>query len=429
MSQDAFPKIEILLVEDSPTQALLLKEALEKRHVTVVVAKDGLDALQKLPQINPEAIISDIEMPRMNGYELCRHLKADDELKTIPVILLTNLTNTLDVIKGIECGADSFLTKPCDIDFLLTTIKDILENKKLRQELIPGKQMEFIFGGQHHLLQLDQVQITDLLLSTYANAIQKNLELEQAYRKINLSYEELERKKEELELLNTQKNQLLGMAAHDMRNPLGVIQGYSEWLLTKLEGKAEEQCLKMIERIKQNSSFMLRLINDLLDLSVIESGTVSLHLSETNLPEIISEALIFLKEIAGKKNIELKFICTKPIASIRCDANKIVQVINNLVSNAVKFSHPGGTIEITLEKIENNLVLSVKDSGIGLSLENKERLFQPFKTSAAGTAGEKGTGLGLAIVHKIIAEHKGKIEVESEEGKGSTFSITLPATL
>lgn len=412
--------IEVLIVEDSPTQLLLLQRSLEEQQMRVRVSSDGLDALQRLKESLPEVIISDIKMPRMDGYELCKAVKSDERMKHIPVILLTGLSDPMDVIQGIGCGGDSFLTKPCELNILLSTIQDARENAKLHREYVEKRQIDFFFNGKRYQLQINPDQITSLLLSTYSNAIQKNLELERAY-------EELQKKNEELKQLNQQKNQFLGMAAHDLRNPLGVIGGYIDVLIESLKAKIDERSMKMLTRIKASSTLMLNLINDLLDISVIESGTVSLHLTWVDLPSLIQENLTLLKNMADKKNIKLDFSSNVPSAKVNCDPIKVTQIINNLISNAIKFSHPGDHIEVTLKPSDKQIVLAVQDHGTGLSPEAKKRLFEPFsKGSSIGTAGEKGTGLGLAITHKIVAEHKGKIWVDSEIGKGSTFYVSLP---
>lgn len=422
-----FENMDVLYVEDSPTQSLLLKETLEKNKFKVRLAKDGVEGLQQMQQALPQLIISDIEMPRMNGYDFCKHVKTDDKSKNIPVMLLTNLTDVLDVIKGIECGADSFLTKPCEINLLLSSIQNALKNKEVQNSLSKGK-LEFFFDGKTHALEIDQVQITKLLLSTYSNAIQKNLELEQAYRILNKTHEELEKTNETLKALNQQKNQFLGMAAHDLRNPLSVISGFSNYLLNVPKLDLDDKKIReMVEHIHTSSDFMLSLINDLLDYSVIESGTISLSLSEVNLKELIQKNMIFFESLAIKKNIKIVFNCPKEIPKVIADPNRVVQVLNNIVTNGIKFSHPEGTLKISLEPSESEVMITIEDSGIGMSQEMIKNLFQPFsKMKSQGTAGEKGTGLGLAIVYKIIKEHNGKICVKSEEGKGTTFYISLP---
>jgi signal transduction histidine kinase len=418
--------VDVLIVEDSATQAFVLSELLKMHKMQVRIAQDGVEGLKALKENKPQIVISDIEMPKMNGYELCKLMKKDPDLKDIPLILLTNLRDPLDAIRGIECGANSFLTKPCDSSVLLSTIKNAIENKSLPKPQ-NKYQMEFFFSGQKHLIQVDQFQITELLLSTYSNAIQKNLELESAYKRLNQLYDEVKKKNEVLNELNGQKNKFLGMAAHDLRNPLGAIDAFCDLLLTNPQKQLDEKSHKYIERIKSTSIYMLNLINELLNISVIESGTITLNIVEVDLPNLILETLEYLKEIAEKKQIRITFKYDQKHSKIFCDPNKVIQVITNLVTNSIKFSHPGSEIELELEPSKFDMTIVVKDYGNGISTETKKKMFQPFiKGSDAGTGGEKCTGLGLAIVQKIVNEHHGKIRVESEVDKGTTFFITLP---
>lgn len=177
---------EVLVVEDSATQALLLKESLEEQGLKVVVAVNGEDAIQSMKKQLPTFVISDIEMPKMNGYEFCRSVKQDPNLNHIPVILLTSLSDPMDVVRGIECGADSFLIKPYNIKLLMTTIKDVMTNSELSQHEKSQADFEFSFKGNLHRAQVNRIQLMDLLLSTYSSAIQKNMELEEANQKLNI---------------------------------------------------------------------------------------------------------------------------------------------------------------------------------------------------------------------------------------------------
>ncbi len=420
------PNVDLLLVEDSLTQATLLKETLEKYRFNVRLAKDGVEALEILKVHMPNLIISDIEMPRMDGFEFCRHIKNDPKLSHLPVIILTNLSDSMDVIKGIECGADSFLTKPCNTELLLNNINDVLANRRLHQEG-ENLSLEFSFHGQHHLLQVNQVQITDLLLSTYANAIQKNNELEQAYRKLTIINQEIERKNEELQKLNHQKNFFLGMAAHDLRNPLTAIQGYSDILLEKLASLDNPEITKMLKRIQKSSNSMLLMINELLDFTVIESGMVKLNLRDVDLEALIRDCIILNSVQADEKQISISFESDHSLPLIPCDSEKIEQVINNLLTNAIKYSHPHTHIHVSLSKSNDKALIVIKDQGVGIPPEEVERLFSPFsKTSAKTTKGEASTGLGLAIAKRIVNEQKGQIWAESEVNKGSTFYVSLP---
>lgn len=419
--------IEVLVVEDSPTQALLLEESLLKNHLKVKIARDGQEAFEMLPSYRPKVIICDIEMPRMNGYEFCRKIRSDSNYNHIPVILLTNLNDPMDVIRAIDCRADSFLTKPCEVNFILSTISDVITNKEQSKSSTSQDKLTFYFHGESHLIKVDPAQITTLLLSTYSNAIQKNLELEQAYHKMHEVNQELKESNEQLKKLNEQKNQFLGMAAHDLRNPLSAIVSFTGLLISMLKDKADENSKTMLQGIKTSSSFMLSLINDFLDISVIDSGTVSLRISEVDLGKLIEDSLTTLRTLAANKNIQLNFKNSADNRKIKLDINKVHQIINNIVTNSIKFSHTGSVINISLETNEKEAIIKFQDHGIGFSSEIKESIFQPFtKGHNAGTSGEKGTGLGLAIVQKIVAVHNGTIRVESEPGKGTTFIVSFP---
>lgn len=200
---EGFKDKKILIIDDSPTQLLLLKETLEKNHMAVATAKDGIEGLEKLAKEVPDLVISDIEMPRLNGYGFCKKVKLDDQYKNLPIILLTNLTDPLDVIQGMDCGADGFLTKPFETHLLFSTIRNTIKNISLKN-LIPNEELSFFFSGKVHTFTVNRVQITNLLLSIYSSAVQKNLELEKAYRTLNHLNEELESKNRKLNELNEQ---------------------------------------------------------------------------------------------------------------------------------------------------------------------------------------------------------------------------------
>ena len=204
-NEPRLPKdVTILIVEDSPTQALKLTHVLERNGFTVVSAPDGVRALEALGASLPTLVITDINMPKMDGYELCRRIKDDPTLARLPVILLTSLADPKDILKGLECGADNFIVKPYDEEFLLSRIHYVLANLALRQRS-DGRPLEIYFAGHTYQLTTDRVHSIDLLLSTYETAVQKNLELSAATEK-------LERQTEELRGKNTQMEEELAMA-------------------------------------------------------------------------------------------------------------------------------------------------------------------------------------------------------------------------
>jgi signal transduction histidine kinase len=227
-----------------------------------------------------------------------------------------------------------------------------------------------------------------------------------------------------LKKLNEQKNKFLGMAAHDLRNPIGAILGYSEMLL---EEDLHEEDRRIVAQIETSSKFMLHLLNDLLDISQIESGKLELNRQKTNLISLVSDNVELNRIIAGKKNITIHFNTHEDIPQLEVDPSKLRQVLNNLTSNAIKFSHPNTTIKVALINQGDHVCFSVKDQGQGIPAHEIQHVFKEFrKTSVKSTAGEKSSGLGLAIVKKIVEGHGGTIGVESQVGKGSIFYVTLP---
>lgn len=420
---------KVLVVEDSLTQCMLLQEDLTAQGFKVKTATDGLKALGAIKEEIPDIIVSDIEMPEMDGYELCKTVKQEAQLSQIPIILLTSLSDPREVIKAIVCRADAFLTKPYNINLLSSLIDDMILNRRGKSENTERKN-EIFFQGKCYVLptQESTTQITELLLSTYVSAVQKNKELEEAHRNLTLINQQIKEKNSELAQLNNLKNQFLSMAAHDLRNPLGAIQGYAELIIQKLNDQFPPDYRNILNRIRDTSTFMLNMVNDLLDISVIESGQLKLDLKEINLHSFVQENVQINEKLAERKNIRINFTSSNDKTRIVGDPTRLEQVLNNLINNAIKFSHPESTIDVTIDDKPTEVVLSIADHGVGIEEKDKEHLFTTFsKLSKKGTAGEKSTGLGLAIAKKIVMEHKGRVWAESEYGKGSTFFIALPS--
>jgi len=241
--------------------------------------------------------------------------------------------------------------------------------------------------------------------------------------KLVLDYSSAERKLTEL---NQLKNKFLGIAAHDLRNPLTSIRGFSELLLDEPETLTDDQ-REMIGIIHQASENMLSLVNDLLDVSVIESGRLDLQVQKHSLKQLIEERCKMIAITAGKKNITIRTALADTGES-DFDRNRMSQVIDNIIGNAIKFSPLGSIITIRLEKIVRGNEIRISDQGPGMSDEDKSKLFSDFqRLSAQPTGGEKSTGLGLAIVKKVVQAHKGEITVESTVGQGTTFIVILPS--
>jgi signal transduction histidine kinase len=231
----------------------------------------------------------------------------------------------------------------------------------------------------------------------------------------------------ELKKLNDLKNHFLGVAAHDLRNPIGIIMGYSNFLLEELEPHLSAGQIEMLKTIQGTSEFMLHLLNELLDITAIESGKLHLELARLNLLDLIKKNVALNSIIAEMKNISIHVESFEILPEILADESKIIQVMNNLINNAIKYSNPNTRIRISLFLTGENITVAVADQGLGIPDAELGKLFKPFeRTSVKGTRGEKSTGLGLSIVRNIILGHKGKIWVESKVGVGSTFYFSLP---
>jgi len=220
------------------------------------------------------------------------------------------------------------------------------------------------------------------------------------------------------------------MAAHDLRNPIASIMMFSEFVLETKSDEISDELSQILEMIKASSQFMLNLLDELLDVVKIESGKVSLNFENTKLEDFIRKNIKINAILAGKKEIKIVLNLPQPIPDVKIDQVKIEQVLNNLISNAIKYSHSKSKITISALSTDKHVLVSIQDQGQGIPKEELDKVFIPFaKISVRGTAGEKSTGLGLSIVKRIITSHLGRIWVESEVGKGTTFYFTLPLSV
>ena len=229
---------------------------------------------------------------------------------------------------------------------------------------------------------------------------------------------------ERLKELNKLKDTYLGIAAHDLRNPLSSIRGMSQMLVEmELDEGTKRSFLESIYRV---SNQMLTLVNDLLDVSVIESGKFDLRLTEENLSKLAKERAELVAGSAEKKQIKLT-TDLQEVSNSLFDPDRMRQVIDNLLTNAIKFSPAGTTVDVACRQTKQTLAISVADQGPGIPSEDIDKLFGTFqKLSVQPTAGEKSTGLGLSIVKQIVNAHGGEITVDSKVGKGSVFTVRIP---
>jgi|GEM_PF-1008973 len=445
------PMYEVLIVEDSPTQAEHLVYTLKQNGYKVTAARNGREALELLGSgLKPTIIVTDIVMPGIDGLALCKEIKNDETLRDIPVILLTALSDPEDVLKGLECGADNFITKPYDERSLLSSLQHILGNAELRKESKMQMGLEILFRGKKYFITSERQQILDLLLSSYEAAVSKSHELSKAQKELEELNEQLEekikektaslrsemeeRKRAEAQLLQAQKmeaiGQLAGGIAHDFNNILSAILGYGHLLRDKL---VEDPLRLNAEQIIESAERGAEVTHGLLAFSrkqMIRPKPIRIN-------SMIGKFEKLLCRIIGE-DIELRTTLPDEDLCIMADEGQIGQALMNLATNARDAMPDGGilTISAGTKVFDDSFVrshgygtpgkfalITVSDTGVGMSKETVAKIFEPFFTTKGPG---KGTGLGLSIVYGITKQHDGFINVYSEPGKGTTFRIYLP---
>ena len=262
--------------------------------------------------------------------------------------------------------------------------------------------------------------VRDRDADVYDKMMRLNSELANAQR-------ELTKKNLELERANKLTNQFLGMAAHDLRNPIGAIRSFSNLLLDPTVPVTPERQQDFLERIRGSSEFMLALINDILDLSAIESGQLRMDAREIDIARLVRDNVELNRVLAEEKEITITLTAQPDIPRIVADPRKVEQILNNLLSNAVKYSSRATTVRVEVRAADGGVLIVVADEGQGIPAGELGMILRPFQRGTPkGTAGEKSTGLGLAIVKRLVDGHGGRLAYESEVGRGTTFSVWLP---
>lgn len=458
--------IKILIVEDSLTQAESLKHLFENQGYKTTIASNGNEAINLLEKEPPSLIVSDIIMQPINGYELCKRIKEMDKFKDIPIILLTSLSEPLDIVHGVESKADYYLTKPYDESYLISKVETLLAIPLLQKKYDQEEKVKISSIEEKFLLTSDNRQIIKILLSTYENSIYQNRQLLESkieLQQLNNQLEDLVKKrteklikeikerkktqkalqrahdhledtiakrtkqlqkaKEEAEGANQIKSIFLASMSHELRTPLNSIVGFTGIVLQGMAGELNAEQKKQLEMSFLSAKHLLSLINDLLDISKIESGELEPDIEEFNIAEVGIEIRDSLMHKAEEKGLE--FICDIPDINISSDKRRVEQILLNLVNNALKFTEEG-KVEVKVVKKDGNIEVIVRDTGIGIKKKDFHKLFQPFAQLEYTIVEESGTGLGLYLTKNLVQLLKGRIQMESEYRKGSTFTFILP---
>ena len=365
----------VLIVDDTETNIDILMEALSDEF-EISVALDGETALELVEEVGPDLILLDIMMPGMDGYEVCRRLKADLSTKNTPVIFLTAMTDAQDEAKGLGLGAVDYITKPFNPELVKARVRNQLALRHYQLELIK---------------QRDQI--------------------EDDYHKI----QELERLRDEL----------VHMIAHDMRTPLTGIISYLALVLASDETELNTDIREDLETSLDSAEKLNEMVTTLLDVSRLEEGKMPLHKKETNLGNVIDKALKRMGGLLTGRNI--KVIIPPDIPAAICDPDIIERVVVNLVGNALKFTPTDGHIEIQLMEEPHWSHITVSDTGPGIPVEYYDKIFEKFGQVEGRRENRRySTGLGLSFCKLAVDAHGGSITVQSGVGKGTVFHIRLP---
>jgi signal transduction histidine kinase len=244
---------------------------------------------------------------------------------------------------------------------------------------------------------------------------------------VNRMNDELDRLYRQLETTSRHKSEFLANMSHELRTPLNSIIGFSQVLRERMFGEVNEKQEEYLDDIISSGNDLLSLINDVLDLSKVEAGQVELAVEAFSLRDALERGVVMVRERATKDGVRVALTADPGVDVVEGDERRVRQVIYNLLSNAVKFTPPGGAVDVSAAKVNGEVRVSVTDTGPGIALADHDRIFEEFQQTEAGVAQREGTGLGLALSKRLIELHGGRIWVDSELEKGSTFVFTLPA--
>jgi len=407
----------ILVAEDSHTQARRAQLILEEAGFQVTIAADGEAAWKVLRKETIDMVVSDIDMPILNGFELCGRVKGDPALMSVPFVLLTSRMDLEALVRGLEAGADDVINKTWVPSLLVARLTALLRGPR------PAG------GGPR-----SRERLLELILS-------RTIELEDAYREIRIREGQLGATNHELageraalreanaglEAASQLKSQFLANMSHELRTPLNAIIGFSEMLQRKATGALLPKQARYVDNILSSGRHLLVLVNDVLDLAKVEAGRMDLRLELCPVSEVIENAVGVIQGMAAVKHISVEADLPQADLVVMADTARIKQVLLNLLSNAVKFTPAGGAVRVRTQLSTGFLAISVVDNGIGIKLDDQERVFEEFRQLDSSASREfPGTGLGLALSQRLVRQHGGSLTLVSEPGKGSAFTFTLP---
>ncbi len=356
----------ILVIDDEESMRDSCSMILAKDGFRSETAENGTVGLEKIQSLNPDLVLIDLKMPGISGFEVLEKAKEFDP--NIIAIVITGYATVESAVEAMKKGAYDFLPKPFTPDQLRLIIKRGLERRRLIQET-----------------------------------------------------ESLRREKKLME------ENFITMVSHQLRSPLGTIAQYFEVILGGMVGDIEPRQEEMLLKARDRLEKLMELINDWLDLAQMNKGQIVDKLKSLSLKNMLGNLVEFFLPSAQKEGVTLEFVPYSGCDLVEGDEEKLAQVFSNLIANAIKYNRPNGSIKVALKEREDSIAIDIEDSGIGIPEEHLPYIFDQFyRVKTNDGKKSKGTGLGLSIAKKIVEVHGGTIQVKSEPGKGSTFTVCLP---
>jgi len=364
---EAAAPARILVVDDQPANIQVVGAALGRLGHEIIPASDGPTALRRLALRPPDLILLDLLMPEMDGCEVCRRVRANPEWKDIPVIFLSAADDKDFIVRALESGGVDYITKPFNQAELISRVR------------------------------------TQLALKSASDRLKQ---------------------------LAEDKDELLGILAHDLKNHLGGMQMSAQLLRDRAIrlGNEDARTTQLADNIAHSSGQLLAFVKEFLANAAAEHGDI-LKPAMLNLSDVAAAAVQQYQEAAQRKQMDIQTSLPAEGTGVVADASALAQVIENLLSNALKFSPPGKVILVSVTSGPAHVDCRIQDQGPGFTADDKARMFRRYvRLSARPTGGEPSTGLGLSIVRKLVRAMDGELICESTPGEGATFIVRLPLT-
>jgi signal transduction histidine kinase len=406
-------RVNLLLVDDRPENLLALEAILEPLGQLLIRANSGPEALKQVLASEFAAILLDVQMPVMNGFEVAEIIKSREKSRTIPIIFLSAISKEdAYVFKGYSMGAVDYVFKPFNPDVLRSKVAVFVDLYLKQREI--QRQGDLLRESQKRELELEHR--TSLLEAEARSAA-----------KLSQMNDELHRRQVALEQAMGARNRFYASMSHELRTPINAVIGYSTLMLDNIYGPLNAKQKEGLQRTLKAARHLLELVNDVLDLSKIEAGKIELSLQPVMFPALIDDLFVTVRPLADEYGSTLTLDMETEPFNIVSDPRRVRQILLNLLSNAIKFGE-GNPIRVVCKQCEDKGVeIEVVDEGIGIATEDITRIFEEFVQVSESK--QPGTGLGLPISRRLAQLLDGSLTVCSTPSQGSSFRLALPPSL